>query len=180
MQLPAQITTRGVRLEEREEEKIRQRIAQLDRYYDRIVSCRVAVDTPGRHHQRGGPYSVRIEIHVPGAALVADRTQEEDLESAVQAAFDAARRRLEDYARRQRGTEKAHEERPTAVIARLNPRGGYGFLATSDGREVYFHENSVLPPGFSHLHVGAEVRFLEELGTEGPQATTVEFVREAV
>lgn len=161
-------------LTEADEEDIRRRVAQLDRYYDRIMSCRVALDAPAAHHQRGGPYTLRIELRVPGAVLVVDRTQEEELKHAIQAGFDAARRRLEDYARRQRGTEKVHEERATAQVARLFPHEGYGFLATPDGREIYFHENSVLSPGFKHLREGMKVRFTEELGQEGPQASTVD------
>lgn len=40
---------------------------------------------------------------------------------------------------------------------------GYGFIETADGREVYFHRNSVLDDAFEHL-VGSEVRFAEEMG----------------
>ncbi len=176
MLLPPEIRTRNVSLDDTEEKDIERRVAQLDRYYDRIMSCRVALDAPVGHHQRGGPYNLKIEIRVPGSVLVVDRTREEDLKAAIQAGFDAARRRLEDYARRQRGAEKTHDERPTAQVARIFPRDGYGFLATPDGREIYFHENSVLPPGFAHVRVGADVRFTEELGEHGPQATTVEIL----
>jgi len=41
---------------------------------------------------------------------------------------------------------------------------GYGFIETADGREVYFHRNSVLDDAFEHLTVGSEVRFAEEMG----------------
>jgi cold shock CspA family protein len=53
------------------------------------------------------------------------------------------------------------------------PEWGYGFLETPDGRELYFHEHSVLDGGFPELEVGSEVRFIEEPGEKGPQATTV-------
>ena len=46
-------------------------------------------------------------------------------------------------------------------------------ILTLDGREVYFHKNSVLAPGFDHLEVGHEVHFAEEMGEKGPQASTV-------
>ncbi len=49
----------------------------------------------------------------------------------------------------------------------------YGFLETSDGREIYFHCNSVLNNGFEKLQVGTHVHFAEEQGNEGPQASTV-------
>lgn len=46
-------------------------------------------------------------------------------------------------------------------------------LATPDGREIYFHWHSVLHPGFDCLAVGTKVRFVEEPGEKGPQASTV-------
>jgi cold shock CspA family protein len=50
---------------------------------------------------------------------------------------------------------------------------GYGFLTTPEGREIYFHRHSVLEPGFDRLDIDAEVRFAEEQGEKGPQASTV-------
>ncbi|MCK4467404.1 MAG: cold shock domain-containing protein, partial [Desulfobacterales bacterium] len=50
---------------------------------------------------------------------------------------------------------------------------GYGFLTTPDGREFYFHKNSVLDDKFKVLKVGMKVRFVEELGEKGAQASTV-------
>jgi cold shock CspA family protein len=49
----------------------------------------------------------------------------------------------------------------------------YGFLTSDDGREIYFHKNSVLGRAFPPLHVGTAVRFVEEAGEKGPQASTV-------
>ena len=37
-------------------------------------------------------------------------------------------------------------------------------LETADGREVYFHLNSVLDDSFDRLTVESEVRFVEEMG----------------
>jgi cold shock CspA family protein len=53
------------------------------------------------------------------------------------------------------------------------PEEGYGYLETPDGREIYFHCNSELHPGFDRLAVGTEVRFVEEPRDKGPQASTV-------
>jgi cold shock CspA family protein len=58
-------------------------------------------------------------------------------------------------------------------VNRLFPEEGYGFLETPDGREIYFHRHSVLYPGFDRLAIGTEVRFVEEPGEKGPQASTV-------
>jgi cold shock CspA family protein len=49
-------------------------------------------------------------------------------------------------------------------------------IQTSDGREIYFHRNSLVGAEFDKLEVGTEVRFVEDLGEEGPRATTVHVV----
>lgn len=100
----------------------------------------------------------------------------EDIYVAIRDAFDAARRKLQDYARRQRGDVKIHEGSPQARVSRLLPEEGFGFLQTPDGREIYFHRNSVLAPGFDQLVVGVGVYFAEERGDQGAQATTVKLM----
>jgi cold shock CspA family protein len=61
-------------------------------------------------------------------------------------------------------------------VSKLFPDEGYGFLETPDGREVYFHRNSVLGADFDRLSIGTEVRFAEEEGEKGLQASTVTVV----
>ena len=113
---------------------------------------------------------------VPGAELVVTRQENEELQVAIRDAFNAAQRRLRDYARRQRGEVKTLETPPQAVVSQLFAAEGYGFLSTPDGRGIYFHRHSVLAPGFDQLAIGTEVRFAEELGDKGPQASTVTMV----
>ena len=66
---------------------------------------------------------------------------------------------------------KAHDAQPAGTVTQL--RDDFGFLETDDGREIYFHRNSVLDEGFAHLRVGTRVSFSEEMGERGPQASTV-------
>jgi ribosomal subunit interface protein len=172
MQKPLQITARDVSLSEAAEDDIRAKAENLDTYYDRIISCRVVVEGPRRHH-RQGPYAVRVDLTVPGAELVVDRQTDVDLYVAIRDAFDAARRRLEDHARRQRGDVKVHEAMSHGRVSKLFPDRDHGFLETPDGREIYFHRNSVLHPGFERLELDMEVRFTEEAGEQGPQASTI-------
>ena len=176
MELPLQITTRNVSISETANADIREKAAKLDSFYDRIIGCRVTVEAPHRHQQKGIHYNVRIDLTVPGAELVVKREPNEDIYVAIRDAFDAARRQLEDFARRQRGEVKTREAAPHARVSKLFPERGYGFLEAQDGREVYFHRNSVLNGGFDRLEVGMEVRFSEEEGEEGPQASTVALV----
>ena len=178
MQLPLQITFRDMEPSEAVETKIRERAAKLDEYYDRIMSCRVVVEAPHRHSHQGKLFHVRIDLTVPNGELVVNREPaahhaHEDVYVAVRDAFNAAQRRLADYARRQRRDVKTHESTPAARVARLFPDEGYGFIEAPDGHEVYFHKNSVLNDAFERLEVGSVVQFLEEQGDKGPQASTV-------
>jgi cold shock CspA family protein len=67
---------------------------------------------------------------------------------------------------------KAHELPAHGRVARLFEKG-YGFIETSDGRELYFDRSNVIDPSFEQLQVGTEVQFLEEMGSEGLQAKRV-------
>lgn len=107
MQLPLQIAARGIELGSETETLIRQYAEKLDRYYDRIMGIRVMVEVPQR--QMGEPinHNVRFDITVPGGEVVVKRQAHPELYTAIQRAYEAARRRLQDYARRQRGDVKA-------------------------------------------------------------------------
>ncbi len=173
MQLPLQITVRNLALSEAAKEAIQEKASGLDKYFDRIMGCRVTVDAPHRHHQKGVLYDVRIDLTVPGMELAIRREPNEDIYVAIRDSFEAARRKLESFSSRQRGDVKTHKPPPYGRVIRLFSEKGYGFLETVDGREIYFHRNSVLNGGFDRLEVGAEVRFAEEEGEKGPQASTV-------
>jgi cold shock CspA family protein len=95
---------------------------------------------------------------------------------AVRGAFSAARRKLQEHARLRRADVKTHEPNLTATVSRLFPNEGYGYLETPDGREIYFHENSVLGSPFKKLKTGVRAQIVEESGLKGPQASTVRII----
>ena len=171
--LPLQIAVRNTTLSEQTEATIRERATKLSQYYDRIMGCRVSVEVPHRRRREGMRYNVRIDLTMPGGEIVIKRQPHEELLTALQDAFNAARRRLQDYARRQRGAVKAHEPTPRARVKEIYPLAGYGFIEAPDGSDIYFDRNSVLGGGFDRLEVGMEVRYTEEEGDRGPQASTV-------
>ena len=174
MQVPLELSTRRITLSSALEAELRKRATKLERYYDRITSCRIAVERPSNHHNEGGPYRVRLDITVPGSELVANK-EADDLNTAIRDAFQAAERQVEEFSRRRRGEVKTPVGPPQGRVIRIFPEEGFGFLEAPDGREVYFHRNAVLE-GFETLAVGSEVRFAEEQGIEGPQASTVSLV----
>ncbi len=97
MKLPLQITSRNVSLSENAEQSIREKAAKLDQFYDHIMSCRVLVESPHRHQQRGNHYNVRLDITVPGSEIVIKREENEDLYLAIRDAFDAAQRKVKEH-----------------------------------------------------------------------------------
>lgn len=173
MKIPLQVTFRNIPHSEAIEATINEKAVKLDRFYERIMSCRVVAEASQRRQHQGKLFSVRIDITVPGKELAVTREEHEDIYVAIRDAFDHASRRLEEHARRQRGVVKAHETQPIGRIIRLMPDLDCGFIETFDQREIYFHRNSVFDEDFSRLKIGTEVAFIEEQGKEGPQAARV-------
>ena len=202
MQSPLQITFRNITPSAIIEEWVRTEADKLDSFYNRVMACRVAIEVPHRHHRKGSPYHIRIDLTVPGEEIVVKRepsishraqqlgetdikkhlevkTPHKNLRAAINDAFRAAGRRLQDHARRQRGDVKSHSPLQVARVGKILQGEGYGFLTSDDGRGIYFHKNSVLNGAFSHLKVGTRVSFVEELGEKGPQASTVRIISKA-
>ena len=174
MQIPLQITIRKIGASEALEARIRDKVASLERFHPRITSCRVTVDEADRHQQQGRQFEVRVDVRVPGhAEIVATRHHDEDVYVALRDAFDVATRQLEDVAREIRLDVKTHEPTQRGTVARLVSDEGYGFIATADGRELYFSRDNVVRPPFEALAPGTPVKFIEALGDSGPQAKRV-------
>ena len=109
MQIPLQITIRDMETSEALETHIRDKAQKLDEFFTNIMSCRVVVEMPHKHHHQGKHFNVRIDIGVPGNEIVVNRDHSEDVYIALRDAFNAAKRQLEDYARKIRGDVKNHE-----------------------------------------------------------------------
>jgi cold shock CspA family protein/ribosome-associated translation inhibitor RaiA len=199
MQLTPTITFRGVERTDALETEILTRLRKLETYYRGIMGCRVAVELVQRHHEAGNRYHVRIDLTVPGEEIVVSHeaglhatAQDVDAEEltkvaesdperkharvAIREAFDIARRQLQDYARRQRGTVKTAARQSRGRVSQLFPVDEYGYIEAEDGHEVYFQKSSVLKDAFDRLEVGSAVSFVEEQGEKGPQASTVKLL----
>ena len=109
MQIPLQITIRDIEHSDTLETHIRSKAEKLEEFFKHITSCRVVVEVPHRHHQQGKQFNVRLDIGVPGNEIVVNREHAEDVYVALRDAFGAAKRQLEDYARKLRGDVKTHE-----------------------------------------------------------------------
>ena len=115
MQIPLQITIRDVEHSEALETHIREKAKKLDEFFNHIMSCRVVVEVPHKHHRQGKQYNVRVDIGVAGGEIAVNRDHAEDVYVALRDAFDVAKRQLEDYARKLRGDVKTHQPRPAAA-----------------------------------------------------------------
>ncbi len=183
MQVPLELTFRNVKNDENIRTLVADKLSRLEKICDYMTSCRVIIDKPQEHQKSGNPFRVRLDISIPhGHEIVVTRESGEGdmhvpLTRVVRDAFDAARRQVQELVERQRNEMKSHPEQIAgAVVAQLFPDEGYGFLRTIDSREIYFHRNSVVDNDFGRLKIGTGVRFVEEIGDNGPQASTVQIV----
>jgi len=56
----------------------------------------------------------------------------------------------------------------------FNDSKGYGFIESDSGKDVFVHHTAIQGEGFKSLSEGERVRFDEERGAKGPQATNVQ------
>lgn len=179
MQTPVQIDFQGMEAKADVRAAILKQLDQLEERFGRITAGRVVFKAPGGHHRTGGLYEINIRLSLPeGREVNVGRTAQNDerhsdMNFALNDAFKRARRQLQDRSHRLQGKVKAHEAPPIGAVTQLDPSGEFGFIETSDGREIYFHRNSVLNDGFDDLAVGDRVTFAESMGDKGPQASTV-------
>ena len=178
MKLPLQINFKNCPQSAAVVEDIREKAAQLERYYPRIMGCRIVVEAPHHHQRKGNLYRILVDMTLPGKEIVVGRSPSlhaahKDVFVAIRDSFKAARRQLQDRVRLLRGEVRQQQAGlSTGRIMRLSEEG-YGFILTPDGREIYFYQNSVIGNTFYQLKKGKPVRFCEEIGEQGPQATTV-------
>ncbi len=182
--MPLQITLRHMEPSAAIEARVRKLAAELEHFSPNITHCHVVIIAPHQHHHQGNLFDVRIDLTAPGTQIAIntenrDNHAHEDVYVALRDAFKAARRKLQDYERERRHDVKTHGEQPQGWIGELSSVEDFGRIRTPDGRMIYFHRNSVVDGDFDKLVTGTEVRFREEQGENGPQASSVHVVREA-
>ena len=186
MQVPLELAFHNTESSDWAESEIRARVADLEKIYGRIVSCRVRVDQRATNANGTIPPVVHIEIGIPGRKdLVVShepdhlqrKFQRPDLSNAINEAFRIAERRLLDLKEQRDGrTKEAHHDAPNQAlgqVAEIDPDGDFGFLLTREGGMLYFHRNAVLSGDFNDLKRGDEVYYVEDMGDTGPVASKV-------
>ncbi len=180
MDVPLELAFRNMEHSDAVEVLVREKAAHLEKLFERLTSCRVTIEAPHKHHRKGNEYHVQIFLGVPQGQLVVSRDPgdahaHEDLNVAIRDSFDAAERQLKDYAEKIRGDVKTHVPPLQGTIVRLFPDQDYGFIATTDGREIFFHRNAVVDYAYDDLEKGQPVELAVWSGDSeiGPHASTV-------
>jgi len=183
METPLQIDFQGMTASADVRDAIDRHVRQLEARFGRVTAGRVVLTAPSGHHHTGGLFGINIHLALPdGREVNVGHTHQDDeryadLNFALNHTFKRARRQLQDKVRRLEGNVKLHEGAPIGTVKELDPVGGFGFIESSDGREIYFHRNSVLNDEFPDLTVNARVAYAEEVGEKGPQASTVRLLK---
>lgn len=183
MELPLEISFRNLPHSEEIKALLAERARKLDEFCDHIISCRVAVEKTQKHQEKGNPFRVRIELTVPPRHDIVIKREpskgdmHESLETVIRKAFDSLEVKLGRLVDQQEGRIKEHpHKQANALVGKLYPQEGYGFLESIDGREIYFHKNSVANNAFERLKKGTGVHYVETEGEKGPQASTVKII----
>lgn len=104
MQQPIQITFRNVPDSPPIKQLVLQEAEQLEHFCNRIIHCRIVVESPHRSHHQGNLFHVTVNVTVPGKNLVVARGPSahhahQDVYVAIRDAFNEMRRQLQDFAR---------------------------------------------------------------------------------
>jgi len=126
MTIPLEIVGRHTDLDDDVRARIEKLATRLATFDERLHGCRVVVDAPQRFAEgRVVNYRVTIHLSLPGEDLVVRRQVHPELATAIQEAFLAAGRRLQDAVRRRRGEVKRHgppEPTGRSVVRPLDSR----------------------------------------------------------
>lgn len=186
LQVPLEIAFHNIESSEWAEQQIRERAADLEKLYDRLVSCRVRIDQRAKDLTGTIPPVVHIELGIPGRPdLVVShepehllrKYQHPDLRKAIHEAFRIAERQLLALKKQRDGRTKVGdhdtENQFLGQVVEITPGQDFGFLMTKEGGLLYFHRNSLLTGNFDDLKRGDDVHYNEDVGDTGPIATKV-------
>lgn len=182
MQVPVEIAFQHCEPSKEIRSEIARQVKRLEKFSHRITSCHVVIAGPQTRHREGDLFKIDVRIAMPERKDVivgrthGDAPEHEHALVAIRDAFDAAVRQIESDARDMSGQVKEHVAESHGRVKKFLAGEDCGFIETAEGREIYFHRNAVLGGAFDRLIVGSEVRFVEEKGVKGAQASTVRLV----
>ncbi len=106
MQRPLEITFKNVDQTEAMESLVREKMARLEKFHNRIVGSQVSLERPSPNGTQNHPGRVRIRLTVPRNREIVvvkeppDGQKVEDLKAVLHDAFEAVERKLKELADR--------------------------------------------------------------------------------
>jgi ribosome-associated translation inhibitor RaiA len=179
---PIQIQFQGIDVSPALRNAMEEDFHKLLHFAPDMISAHAIVSRSESRHRQGNRFLVTLRVTIPGGELHSGHGTRQDHSHedpfvAARDSFRAMRRQLEDRERMRRGDVKHHEPQPLANILQLDTDHHCGLLVTDDGREIAFHENSLVDADFHHANVGDRVRYVEVPDVDGPRASTVHLLR---
>ncbi|NCT66236.1 MAG: ribosome-associated translation inhibitor RaiA [Rhodanobacteraceae bacterium] len=118
MAIPTTVTFDGLAKSDALEACVLEHVARLERLAADILTCRTVISLDEHRHHQGNRFSVQVRLTMRGHEIEASSGplvdgRYEDPYVAVNDAFEALRRRIEDQVRRRRGDVKTHARRPS-------------------------------------------------------------------
>lgn len=170
-----QVDVRNLTMRNTWQEKIDEEKEKLTRHHPGLIQhLRMTIEGT-KHHKEGG-YEILVVATVPNDTVVVKRKGEKVIPLLVDA-FNTLGLQLKEMQRKRRQTAKIKEGIPyndtQGVIDKLFLEESYGFILTSEGQDVYFHENSLKDLTMNQLAIGDQVRFGQAEGDMGPCAAWV-------
>ena len=175
-----QVEGRNLEIRKVWQDKIDEEKTRLDRHHAGFVHhLRVSIESTSSH--REGGYELRLVASIPNDTVVVKRKGEKVVPLLVEA-FNTLGLQLKELQRKRRQSYKVQMEAAQAgsgegVVKSLFPYESYGFIATPEGREIYFHENALKDVTMSQLSEGDGVKFGEAQGDKGPCANWVRLTK---
>lgn len=174
-----QVEGRNLDIRKSWHEKIDEEKKKLDRHHPGLVhSLRITVEQTPQHKEGG--YQLGVVASVPSDTIVVKR-KGDSLRPMLVEAFDTLGLQLKEFQRKRRQSSMPQESTGGAgvsgVIKSIFPYESYGFITSQEGREIYFHENSLKDVTMEELSEGDQVRFGEGEGDKGPTAAWVKTVK---
>jgi cold shock CspA family protein len=143
-------------------------------YANFVLHLRVTIEATS-HHKEGG-FEIKLIASVPNDTVVVTR-KGENVRPLLVEAFDVLSLQLKEILRKKRKGQKGLEGESMGdkygIIRKLSPLESYGFITTSDQRDIYFHENALKNVNMDELAEGDDVLYGETIGDKGPQASWV-------
>jgi ribosome-associated translation inhibitor RaiA len=126
MNAPVEVHFHGIQKSEAIEQRVRNKVAKLEKHFGRMTSCRVLLEAAQRNAQKPKVYTIKIEIGIPrqrSIVICHERTgahASEELTLALRDAFEVALRKMDGITakRGQRSRLERGRRRPSTI-----PRG---------------------------------------------------------